>query len=99
MAHISTWQPDKVALLKKLFATTDNDVIAAQLGTTKQAVRSKAFTLGLKKSTRFWSKKDIARMVKEIEKNKSTPDQVAEILGKTRWAIINKYREVTGKRK
>ena len=95
-APVSFWTPEKIKQLKKLFPTTDNKIIAEKLGSTERAVRSKAFILRLKKSDRYWSKNEEGFLLKNWDVMSAT--ELGEKLNKTKWAIINKYRELTGKR-
>jgi hypothetical protein len=97
-----SWTEKQLKDLEKLYPMTDNDVIAEKISKTVRAVRSKAVLLRLKKSNRYW------QMVHEKWLLKNYPvlstleiaDAFEKKFGliKTRWAIINKYRELAGKR-
>ena len=88
---VEAWPADKVAILKKLYPTTDNATMAKVLGVSVSALRNAAVRFGVQK--KGWTDKDIAF----IKANYSTLtyDQMADKLDKTRWAVINKARELT----
>lgn len=92
------WPADKEKVLREKFATTDNKVIAAELQTTVRAIRSRAQTLGLKKDN-GWSNEDKAWLLANYS---GTGVGKQELLNKfpnrTWWAIVNMYRELSGKR-
>lgn len=94
-AKVTFWTPEKIKDLKKYFPTKDNQEIAETLGTTVRAVRSMAFRLGLKKVQRYWTYGQEQFLLKNWEK--MTAVKIGEELNKTRWAVINKYRILTGK--
>lgn len=47
MVALTTWTPERLALLRDMARTDPVDVIAAALGVTTTAIRVKASTLGL----------------------------------------------------
>lgn len=97
-----TWTPAKIALLKQWFPAHDNEVVAEKIGETVDAVRRGAQYYKVKKSGRYWDKPWEDFIVKNWAV--MTVDELAIDLkskfkvDKTKWAIINKYRELTGKR-
>lgn len=91
-----TWSKKQIAQLEKLYPTTGNEVIAAKIGKTIRAVRSKAMVLKLKKEARYWALKDEKFLLKNWAV--LSPEELAEKLSKTKWAVINKYRELKGLR-
>jgi hypothetical protein len=91
------WTPDRVSVLKKNYPIRNNQEVAEMLKTTVSAVRSAAFIFRLKKKDRNWDKPEETFLLKNWEVMSAV--ELADHLGKTRWAIINKYRELTGKRK
>lgn len=95
---VSFWTKERVKKLKALFPVTDNEEIAAILGSnvTVSAVRNAATRLGLTKQSRYWTPEDIAHLQKHWAD--SSAEKIAEELGKTRWAVINKYRELLSKK-
>lgn len=95
-ARITFWSEAKIKELKKHFPTKDNEIIAELLGTTVRAVRSKAFILRLKKSERYWNYGQEQFLLKNWQSMSAV--EIGNELKKTRWAVINKYRELTGKR-
>lgn len=88
---IETWPPEKVRLLKKLYPTSKNADAAKMLGVTVSALRNAAVRFGVSK--KGWTDKDIAFI--KANYTTLTYDQMADRLGKTRWAVINKARELT----
>lgn len=94
--RLNGWPSKKIDLLKELYPSTPNEDIEKKLGYSLSAIRSKAFKLGLKKENRHWSKKEEEWLLKKWDTTHS--EKIAEHLKKTKWAVINKYRELTGKR-
>lgn len=90
------WTEKQIADLVKLYPINDNETAAKKIGKSVRAIRSKAQYLKLKKETRYWILKD----EKFVLKNWAvlSPEEIGEKLGKTKWAIINKYRELKGLR-
>lgn len=91
-----TWTTENIAKLKKLYPIKDNATVATELGTTERSIRSAAIKFNVKKSNRYWPKKDITTLLKDWPI--STAEETATNLGRTRWAVINKYRETKGLR-
>ena len=87
---VENWPPAKVKLLKKLYPTTDNETLAAKLKVSVSALRNAATRFGVTK--KGWTDKDIA--ILKGNYLTLTYDQIAAKLGKTRWAVINKAREL-----
>lgn len=100
--HKLNWAPEKLELLKKLYPTTHNEEVAKAVGKPVNTMRSMAFKLKLKKNNRYWQMAHEKFIVKQWPV--MTPDEIAAAMfkkygvEKTRWAIINKYRELMGKR-
>lgn len=76
--------------------------VAAKLGVTEYAVRNALHTHGLKKKARFWGadeEKFILKNWREMD-----PEEIAKAIkqkfgtSRTKWAVINKYRELAGLR-
>lgn len=94
---VGVWAADEDSLLKKVFPKTDNEVIAAQLNKTESAVRNRAVILKLKKSKHYWK---IGQEKYVMENYGNAPmDDMVKHLKRTKWSVINKYRELTGLRK
>lgn len=91
------WTQEKIKLLKKHFPTKENEGVAKIIGLSVRSIRSKAFILRLKKSERYWTYGQEKFLLNNWEA--MTAVEIGEELKKTRWAVINKYREMTGKRK
>lgn len=91
---------DKDALLTAMYPTIDNAVIAEKIGATVSALRSRATKLKLKKTLRYWSDEDNAWLLANYN---ATGIGLLELMNhfptRTKWAIINQYRELTGARK
>lgn len=97
------WTAEMISLLKKLYPKTENTIVAEKIGVTVDAVRSKAVLLKIKKSDRYWDKPWEDLILKNWDVM-SPEELITELknkfkVEKTKWAIINKYRELTGKRK
>lgn len=84
------WTPERIKLLKKLYPTTDNESAAKQLKVSLSALRNAATKFGVKKQG--WSAKDIE--ILRANYNTMTYQKIADKIGKTRWAVINKAREL-----
>lgn len=86
---VNSWPPEKVKLLTKLYPITDNETLAKKLKVSVSALRNAAVRFDVKK--KGWTDKDI----QALKDNFHLPyDKIAEKLGKTRWAVINKAREL-----
>lgn len=90
-APTTFWTPERVKILKATFPTQDNQAVADRLGTTVSAVRNAAMIHKVKKKNRYWDKPEEDFLVKNWPVMSAV--EIAEKLGKTRWAVINKYRE------
>lgn len=90
------WNEKQIKQLEKLYPTTDNEVVAEKIGKSVAAVRSMAVRLRLKKSTRFWDKPEEDWLLKNWDH--LSVQELCEKLSKTKWAVINKYRELKGLR-
>ena len=95
--EIDLWTDKQIALLKKHYPTKENKIVAAKIGKSISAIRAKATLLKIKKAKRYWDK---ATSEKFLLKNWDilSPEEIGEKLGKTKWAVINKYRELKGLR-
>jgi len=97
---IVDWPDEKVKQLRKLYPNNPTEVVAAALGVTERAVRSAAIRFKVKKSGRYWDKPEEDYVLKNWDQ--MSADEIAEGIKakfkveKTRWAVINKYRELKG---
>lgn len=97
---VVAWPLEKVKLLKKLYPTLSNDIVADKLNTTVSAVRYAAMKFKVKKSNRYWDKPETDYLLKNWPV--MSAEEIAAGLKekfkieKTRWAVINKYRELKG---
>lgn len=92
----SDWTEAQEKQLKKLYPTTNNDVLAKMLNRTESAIRAKATKMRLKKADRFWDKSEEDFILKNV--TVMSYPEIAKKLKRTKWAVINKYRELIGKR-
>ena len=103
----SEWSKKKLTRLKNLYPATPNDTIAEILSkefepTTVSAIRNAAIRYKLKKTNRYWDKPEEKYLL--VNWQVMSPEEIAVQLKrrfkfeKTKWAVINKYRELTGKR-
>lgn len=94
-------QPNKnLDKIKELYPTIPDKELAEKFGVTEKYVRNVGGRYGLKKNY-HWSEKEKKLILKYYEygvafvqaklAEKEFPDR-------TKWAIINMYRELTGKR-
>lgn len=90
-----TWTERQEFLLKKYYSYFSNKEIATTLQKSVRAVREKARKMGLK-NKHFWTKKDEKYVLKSWVNNH--PEEIGIKLNRTKWAVINKYRELTNKR-
>ena len=92
------WTDEQIENLIEIFPTTDNLIIEDKIGKSLKAVRSKATTLGLKKSGRYWSRKQELWLVENYISLSNEKLVVAFEkkfhVKRTMWALINKYREL-----
>lgn len=93
---VTFWTAERIAVLKKHYPVTSNEQVADLLGTTVRAVRSKVMVLKIKKKDRYWDRSDEDYLKKNWDYMSAV--ELAEKLGKTKWAVINKYRELSGLR-
>jgi len=90
------WSESEISILKALFPTEKNTVVAEKTNRSIGAVRAKAVLLGLKKEKWLWQKKDEQFILKNWAL--MTAVEIGDKIGKSRWSAINKYRELTKKR-
>lgn len=83
---------------KKLFPSTINSVLAIKYGVKESTIRVWAAKLELKKDLCEWSKSHENYVLKYYGKGK-TLEEIIKYTGRTRWGIINKYRELNNLRK
>lgn len=87
---VQGWTPERIRLLKKIYPATDNETAARQLKVSVSALCNAATRFGVKKQG--WSEKDIS--VLKAHYNTLTYQQIADKIGKTKWAVINKARDL-----
>lgn len=92
-----TWTEKELKKLKKLYPkTADKDLPALFPPRHLKTIKTKAQRLGLKKENGRWTEEEETRLLREWPT--SSAEEISGMLGKTKWAVINKYRELTGKR-
>lgn len=83
----------------KLFMVTTNDVLAKKYKVKESTIRLWGAKLKLNKKNWLWSRHDENFVLKNYGTGRYTIDEIAKKIGRSRWSVINKYREVAGKRK
>lgn len=79
----------------RLFPTTSNNILAKKYGVKESTIRMWASKIRILKANNFyWSELDI-RFLQFFWK-KTTNKLIADKLGRTRWAVINKKRHLSG---
>lgn len=99
---VTEWSKEKVVTLKKLYPLKDNASVAAEMGITESALRNAAVRFRVKKSSRYWDKpwEDFILKNWEVMTVIELSDELKRKfkIEKTKWAVINKYRELKGLR-
>jgi hypothetical protein len=90
------WTPEKIQRLKELYPHNHNDAVAAKLHTTVRAIRNAAMRFRVKKAARYWYLYDEYYVVKNWPTMSAV--EIGRKIGRTRWAVINKYRELVNLR-
>lgn len=75
------WTPDMLNRLREQYPTANLDVLAMELGVTKNAVKTKAVAIGVKRASRFWvwSEERTKKLIELYPEH--TNREIAEILG------------------
>jgi hypothetical protein len=91
------WTTENNIILRALYPKYDNAIVAEKLGCDVKAVRNRAAKLKLRKDEVQWTTRDEHWLLANY-KNKSMNMRLimAHFPDRTRWAIINKYRELAG---
>lgn len=93
------WLPERKELFIKMYPKTDNAVLAQMFNVSERAIRSAAVTFKVNKSDRYWSQDDCKWLLKHWGTTGYGMEEIqAHFPTKTKWAIINKYRSLAGKR-
>lgn len=82
---------------KKIFPVMLNSGLAKRYGVTESAIRRWGASLGLNKAGVAWSPYEENYILTHYKKGRYTVVDIAEHLKRTRWAVINKYRELKRK--
>lgn len=81
---------------KKIFPISENKELALKYNVAESTIRMWAAKLKVKKKGCGWTRQDENYILTYYGGKKYSILQIAEKLGRTRWAIINKYRELSG---
>lgn len=84
---------------KKLFPITSNSELAKKYSVNESAIRMWGSKLKLLKKNWQWSRHDENFVLKNYGTDRYTIDEIAKKIGRSKWSIINKYREAKGLRK
>lgn len=88
---------DKEAF-KTEYANTENKVLAEKYQVTESTIRVWAARLKVTKEGGRWEPAHEILLLKYFNDPAHPNADLAKLFGKTEFAIINKYRELTGKR-
>ncbi len=95
---VAFWTKENIALLKKLYPKKSNAEVAAAFNLNERAIRNAAMRFKIKKSNRYWDKPEVDYVLKNwpVMSAVEIAAGLKEKFGieKTRWAVINKYREL-----
>lgn len=89
---------DEKAIAILLHPYYSNHVVSIHSGLSISAIETMVSRFRLKKIFHRWKKKDDEYILKHYNKIE-TASEIAEHLNRSRWAIINRYRFLIGKRK
>jgi len=84
---------------KHLFPVTDNGELAEKYKVKESTIRLWGSKLKLNKKIWLWSRHDENFVLKNYGTGRYTIEEIAKKIGRSKWSIINKYREASGKRK
>jgi hypothetical protein len=84
---------------KRLFPITDNSVLAEKYKVKESTIRNWGAKLKLLKKNWLWSRHDENFVLKNYGTGRYTIAEIAKKIGRSKWSVINKYREATGLRK
>lgn len=92
-----SWSPSEISLLRSLYPTHENKELVQFLNKSDSAIRNAAKRYGIKKTGWRWTQKEKKIILKNWET--LSVQEIAESIGRTKWAVINKYREINKKNK
>jgi len=96
-SNSDSWSDFDEKLLHFSYPKVSNYIISERLNRSVAAIRAKAVTMGLVKENRRWSEKDEKFVLSNWEA--LSPVEIGKHLGRTKWAVINKFRELNGLRR
>lgn len=76
----------------KEFLVTDNEILAEKYQVKQSTIRVWGARLKLNKKVWLWSRHDENFVLKNYGKKRYTIEQIANKIGRSKWAVINKYR-------
>jgi hypothetical protein len=85
-------------LFKTEYANTENKVLATKYQVTESTIRVWAARLKITKEGGRWEPAQEILLLKYFNDPAHPNEDLAKLFNKTEFAIINKYRELTGKR-
>ena len=94
--HLDSWTAKEDDALTELFPFTKNTEVANILGKTVSSIRNRSNILGLKKANRYWTKEQEDYVLTYY--NHFLISELVINVNKSKWAVINKYRELTNKK-
>jgi hypothetical protein len=83
---------------RKNFLVTPNDVLAKKYGVAESTIRTWGSKLQLNKKRWLWSRHDENFVLKNYGIGRYTIQEIADKIGRSKWSVINKYREQKGLR-
>lgn len=86
------WSASEISLLKSLYPTHENKELVQFLNKSDSAIRNAAKRYGVKKTEWRWAEAEKNFILKNWES--LTAQKIADAIGRTKWAVINKYREI-----
>lgn len=84
---------------KQLFPITDNEALAKMYAVKESTIRLWGAKLKLNKKIWLWSRHDENFILKNYGTGRYTIEEMAKKIGRSKWSVINKYREIAGLRK
>jgi Zn-dependent peptidase ImmA (M78 family) len=93
------WTNEKKTSFSKDYPTMPTARLIKKYHVSEKAINVMASKLKLKKENYWWSPEDCQRLKENYNATGTGMQELLEMFpGKTKWAIINKYRELTNKR-
>lgn len=87
---------ENIEYFKKEFPVTENSILAKKYMVAESTIRVWASKLKLKKQSCSWSRRHERYILNNYEKK--SVKEICEKLARSKFAVINKYRELAGLR-